>query len=262
MMDIYGRDAWGARPPKSTTSMGTPEGFVLHWVGNGGMSQSPSHEDTCATLRGIQTYEMSREYVDIAYNFAVDPAGRVYELRGWDLRSGANGTTSSNAHAWAIVYVAGPGVSLTDQARQSLRELTRQGAARHGAVSYVRPHRAVVATQCPGDELAAFCADLSASLRDGGAPAPTGPSGGSQAVVRPVVRRGSQGAAVREVQQLLNTVTGAGLAVDGAFGPRTDAAVRNFQSWCQSNGIDTGGVDGIVGPRTWQVLADFAALKG
>lgn len=255
-MDIYGRNAWGARPPKSTTPMGTPEGFVIHWVGSQGMNASPSHDDTCATLRGIQTYEMSREYVDIAYNFAVDGAGRCYALRGWDVRSGANGTSSSNAHAWAVVYMGGPGTPLTAPARHTLRELVQAGAARHGAVSYVRPHRAVVSTQCPGDELAAFCDELSASLRDGGGSSQPPPPSTPQGRVRPVVRRGSRGSAVRELQRLLNRVAGAGLAEDGDFGPRTERAVRNFQTFFSL------GTDGIVGPKTWSMLDFCAALKG
>lgn len=260
-MDVYDRAAWGARPPKSTTPMGTPEGFVIHWVGSSGMNVSPSHDQTCATLRGIQAQEMAGEYVDIAYNWAIDPSGRCYELRSWQNRSGANGTTSSNTHAWAVVYVAGPGVPLTEQARQSFRELTRQGAARHGAVSYVRPHRAIIPTACPGDELAAFCADLTASLRDGGPVPPRTPTGPSGGPVRPVLRQGARGQFVVELQQLLNKVSSAGLTADGIFGPRTAAAVKNFQSWCQTHGIDTGGVDAIVGPRTWRVLTDFAAFK-
>jgi peptidoglycan hydrolase-like protein with peptidoglycan-binding domain len=43
-------------------------------------------------------------------------------------------------------------------------------------------------------------------------------------------------------------VFGAGLAVDGIFGPLTQAAVQNFQA---THGLV---VDGIVGPRTWNTL--------
>jgi len=61
------------------------------------------------------------------------------------------------------------------------------------------------------------------------------------------VRAGSTGEAVRGVQSQLNT-RGYGLVVDGVFGSRTDAAVRDFQS---RRGL---AVDGVVGPRTWNAL--------
>lgn len=63
-----------------------------------------------------------------------------------------------------------------------------------------------------------------------------------------IVRQGSTGDAVKWVQALLNHANGAGLAVDGQFGPMTAAAVRNFQS---SRGLVA---DGIVGPQTWGAL--------
>ena len=62
----------------------------------------------------------------------------------------------------------------------------------------------------------------------------------------PVLRQGAANSAVtvRSLQYLLNT-HGAGLAVDGIFGARTNSAVRSFQA---SHGLV---VDGIVGPQTW-----------
>ncbi|MFC7613926.1 peptidoglycan-binding protein [Actinokineospora soli] len=73
------------------------------------------------------------------------------------------------------------------------------------------------------------------------------PGGGGGSSARPTLRRGSTGPVVRELQTLLNR-GGAGLVVDGLFGPRTDAAVRQFQ---RRHGL---AVDGIVGRMTWAKL--------
>jgi len=62
------------------------------------------------------------------------------------------------------------------------------------------------------------------------------------------VQQGSSNQAVRAVQMLLNDKFGFGLAVDGIFGPGTNAAVRDYQA---GHGL---AVDGIVGPKTWQSL--------
>jgi hypothetical protein len=65
------------------------------------------------------------------------------------------------------------------------------------------------------------------------------------------VASGSHGDAVKAVQdQIHNRGDGHVLAVDGIFGPDTDNAVRSFQSFL---GLT---VDGIVGPVTWNHLAN------
>ena len=72
------------------------------------------------------------------------------------------------------------------------------------------------------------------------------------------VRRGSTGDAVRGVQEEfqfrnLSGDPSKGLAVDGIFGPKTDAAVRGFQEAIRAD-VPSMLVDGIVGPMTWQAL--------
>lgn len=62
-----------------------------------------------------------------------------------------------------------------------------------------------------------------------------------------IVKKGAKGSAVTNIQKLLNK-NGAKLDVDGAFGPKTEAAVRKFQKKAKLK------PDGIVGPLTMAAL--------
>ena len=65
-----------------------------------------------------------------------------------------------------------------------------------------------------------------------------------------MLRMGSQGARVREVQQLLRRA-GHAVTVDGDFGPSTKKAVIAFQKASKIT------VDGVVGPKTFDALQRF-----
>jgi len=72
------------------------------------------------------------------------------------------------------------------------------------------------------------------------------------------VHQGNTGDAVRGVQEEfqfrnLSGDPSKGLAVDGVFGAKTDAAVRGFQQALHTD-IPSVTVDGVVGPVTWQAL--------
>ena len=64
----------------------------------------------------------------------------------------------------------------------------------------------------------------------------------------PTLRFGNSGTSVRILQRLLVS-NGYAIQVDGAFGPLTETAVKAFQN------RRSVGVDGIVGPVTWQQLS-------
>lgn len=65
-----------------------------------------------------------------------------------------------------------------------------------------------------------------------------------------MLRLGSKGAGVREIQVLLMRA-GHPVTADGDFGPATDRALRNFQ---QESGLLA---DGIAGPQTMRKLKEF-----
>ncbi len=59
------------------------------------------------------------------------------------------------------------------------------------------------------------------------------------------------GNCVKKLQWDLNHIQGAGLAIDGSFGPATDAATKTYQS---RHGLTA---DGVAGPRTWGSLDTY-----
>ena len=78
------------------------------------------------------------------------------------------------------------------------------------------------------------------------------------AATHPILRRGSTGPAVGELQRKLNIATGSKLVVSSppAYGPKTEAVVVAFKKY-----MGLSPADDIVGPRTWAVLDYIVASK-
>ncbi len=72
----------------------------------------------------------------------------------------------------------------------------------------------------------------------------------------PTLRMGARGAAVTTLQNQLRAAGFNPGASDGAFGPKTLAAVQAFQ---RARGLQ---VDGIVGPKTWNALNSAGGTGG
>lgn len=177
MTRIIPRSEWGARPANYITPLPAAVAFTIHWEGVpiGTYTAADAYE----RVRAIQRYHMDANgWNDIAYNFVVDQWGQIFEGRGWDRRSAANGTNEGNSGSIAACYLGGPGDPFTDQAKAAYRWLRGQHVARGGLVD-VFPHRHWTSTACPGDELAAFAAELDAE------PATFGAAGSSQPTTSP-----------------------------------------------------------------------------
>ena len=158
-LTIVSRKEWGAKAPRRVTKRKPSDlsGVAVHWFGK--PSAAASHAGCAALLRGAQNTHMAPGGLgtkdganDIGYNHAVCPHGVAFELRGFGVQTGANGNASANEQYAAIVYMAGTGDTLTDEAAAVLAELIRMWQAQ-GAGPLVKPHQFFVQTSCPGPDL-------------------------------------------------------------------------------------------------------------
>jgi hypothetical protein len=121
-----------------------------------------------------------------------------------------------------------------------LKFVGRPALACAGHREYARP---VGRKQDPVFDMTSFRATV-ASYLDGTAPTPTLiPATEPGVTGRPTLRRGDKGDLIRDVQTQLKVEP-----ANGSFGPRTEAAVRQFQ---RARGLVP---DGIIGPKSWAAL--------
>ncbi len=177
-MNILTRADWGASEASSRRPWRYVDGLVLHWVGVPYIPAGESQAAIANRLNGIQRYEFGKGYSDIAYNHAIDTEGRIWELRGFDHQSGANGSSHHNAHAPAIVYVAGRNgdgsqqTPLTSKAMAAFVWLCREYKRRYPLIGRIQPHSEVRpgGTECPGALVKAFIPELNRLVDEAAVP--------------------------------------------------------------------------------------------
>lgn len=257
-MDIITRKAWGARAPKSvdTVTWTKRTGFVVHYSGT---SVEP-------TPKSVQNYHMdTRGWSDVGYNFLVsNSTGKIYEGRGWTV-IGAHVAGHNTPNIGVVILKKGD-EPITAAARAAVRWLADQGDAKkrqHGGGGKLRKlvHRDLAATSCPGDAITQWVkSGMPVSSAPAPAPEPT-PSTFTEAIMKalPTVRLGHHDAkTVKTVQAIVNRDRHTGdaeLLEDGAWGPKTDAAVRQWQVRQDvKNSVRADGTgDGAFGPECWKV---------
>ena len=156
MPTVLSRAEWGARPPKGTpTRVSWPSirCVDIHWPGSKGHLPTDK-AGVAAALRGWQRFHQDeRGWRDIAYNIAVDLAGRVWELRGWDVQDGG---VAGRADDLTILLVIGADDELTDTLKASVLWVMREMERRKGAPLVRTWHGALTSTDCPGPRAIAW----------------------------------------------------------------------------------------------------------
>ncbi len=159
-MEVRPRSSWAKREPKHVTDRNLTGPSILHWNGSGMKWQHVREEAREAwivnRLRAVQGYHMdTRGWSDIAYSFAADPWGiAIWELRGLDVRTGANGTKKWNDYSHALYVMTGLGDGPPTQDAMTMIDESVEMIAEAGtAEAKFLGHRDVRDTSCPGDYL-------------------------------------------------------------------------------------------------------------
>lgn len=160
MVDYLPRSAWGARAPRSGPGPLEParvEGAVIHWPGTTSSKPITSQAAVASALRGWQAYHMdTRGWSDIAYQVAVDQAGRAWTLRGLRTQSGANGNNAANEAYGAILLVLVQGEQPSAAMKATTRAVVADFRRIYPRGTAIRPHSEVRreytgdGTDCPG----------------------------------------------------------------------------------------------------------------
>ena len=145
----WSRRSRGATP--STHPVGKVQGVTFHWEGPH-MGAFP-HEKCAEKVRGIQGFHRDgRGWADVAYNALVCPHGYIYEGRGPNTASAANGYSTANATWYAVCYLGGERDPLTDAGKQGFRDAVQWLRTEGNAGPEINGHRDHKATACPGKD--------------------------------------------------------------------------------------------------------------
>ena len=236
-MAYYSRSSWTSAGKGGTVLKGTGRTMTtiyIHYPGSGGTIGKASVASTKSRLEGYRRqHKNGNGWADIAYNVAVDQSGNVWELRGIDRQSGANGGTASNRSGQAILVLVGNNEAPTAECVAGIKDAVRRIRAVHPKAKTIRGHQQSpdASTACPG-------AHLMKLVRSGGlepgASVPSVPAGGASAPrpSKPAVQNGK-------------------LVEDGRLGTATVKVLQKRLGVTQ---------DGRAGEDTWRALQKLLGI--
>lgn len=249
---VLDTSTWGARAASSPINVLTtpPQKILVHHTDTPNTTDY-SRAQAFNLAHIMQNDQMDvRHWIDTGQHFTISRGSYVMEGRHGSLAALRGGTRQvESAHCvgqnTVAIGIENEGTYSSVEPRDShyatLVDLCVYICGQYRIPAYqIYGHRDFLATECPGDRLYALLPKLRSDVaaRVGGDPTPP---------KWPMVSSGANGETVRTLQYLL-VQHGKSLTVDGAFGPATDTAVREFQK------LVNAGVDGVAGNQTWNQL--------
>ena len=241
MSSIISRAGWGSRGPKSRLTPLNKKRVVGIAVHHSGVKNGPKG---VTAVKAFERHHMDANgWNAIAYNFLIDEQGVIYEGRGAGKISAA--TRPYNSRTESICYTGDGDKAIPAKTQKSLEWLIADIQKRYTVKLWVKGHRELASTTCPGNVLF----DWVQNHRNGitKVQPKAKPAAKKPAKTTRLVKQGSRGAHVKMMQTQLNK-KGFKLSVDGIAGPQTIAALKKFQ---KSKGLV---VDGLCGKQTWSKL--------
>ena len=163
---ILCRDAWGAAPP---TGQGDAHDLVRLTVHHTA-ALLEDNRDAPRFLRGHQRFHQDdREWIDLAYHYAVDRAGNIYEGRPAEWVGDTGTNYDPTGHFLVVAEGDFDRQALPEAQLSALADVLAWGAAEFGiAVGTLSGHRDWASTSCPGDALYSSISDgtLAAMVED------------------------------------------------------------------------------------------------
>ena len=241
MSSIISRAGWGSRGPKSRLTPLNKKRVVGIAVHHSGVKNGPKG---VTAVKAFERHHMDANgWNAIAYNFLIDEQGVIYEGRGAGKISAA--TRPYNSRTESICYTGDGDKAIPAKTQKSLEWLIADIQKRYTVKLWVKGHRELASTTCPGNVLF----DWVQNHRNGitKVQPKAKPAAKKPAKTTRLVKQGSRGAHVKMMQTQLNK-KGFKLSVDGIAGPQTIGALKKFQ---KSKGLV---VDGLCGKQTWSEL--------
>lgn len=128
------------------------KGSIIHWNGPAMGNYTPLQVPELIRATWKFHTGPSRGWLDIAYNFAIDRFGEVWEGRGDFTWNAASGENYANTEYLAFEIMIGVGDPIPPSLQNTLAGIYRSIYQNRGA-NFMTYHRFVTPTECPGDEI-------------------------------------------------------------------------------------------------------------
>jgi len=160
--DIIPRSAWSKAGPDlaRVDPMDGVRLITFHHSGDPKPFTTTDYAETAQHLEYVREYHRSRNFQDIGYHFAIDRAGRVWQLRS--LKYQGQHVRYNNEHNVGVVVLGNFDMQAMSQAQKD--KIKKFGALLRDQyklpIARVYTHKEIVSTECPGDDMQPYMVSI------------------------------------------------------------------------------------------------------